>query len=59
MIADVVQVFSTPHGGSLTLPGRAMLLVRNVGIHMYTGAVTTAGGAEVPEGFLDAMVCEP
>jgi malate synthase len=48
--------YTAPDGGAVTLKGRALMLVRNVGHLMTNPAVLDRAGSEVGEGLMDAMI---
>lgn len=43
-------------GSALTLPGRSLLFVRNVGHLMTNPAILLPDGSEIPEGVMDAVI---
>jgi malate synthase len=48
--------YLSPAGSEFTLPGRALMLVRNVGHLMTNNAILDGSGNEVQEGIIDAVV---
>jgi len=48
--------FTSADGGNLTLSGRSLLFVRNVGHLMTNDVILTSEGEEVPEGLVDGII---
>jgi len=47
--------YKTPSGKDLVLPGRSLMLVRNVGHHMLSDIIALSG-SPIPETFIDAAI---
>ena len=50
------RVYKLPNAGEASVPGRSLMLVRNVGHLMADAGVLDAAGAPAPEGIVDCLV---
>ena len=48
--------FTSLDGSEATLPGRSLMLIRNVGHLMTNPAILLDDGSEIPEGIMDAVI---
>lgn len=50
------KVYQSINGGTITLPGRSLMFIRNVGHLMTNNAILDKNGNEIPEGILDGVI---
>jgi malate synthase len=50
------RVYTAPGGATVTLHGRSLMFVRNVGHLMNNPAILWGDGQEIPEGIMDAVI---
>ena len=50
------RVYTAPGGGQVTLHGRSLMFLRNVGHLMTNPAILWGDGSEIPEGIMDAVI---
>ncbi len=50
------RIYSSPDGSEISLSGRALMLIRNVGHLMTNPAIIDGEGNEVPEGIMDCVI---
>lgn len=50
------RIYTLPSGGDMSLRGRSLMFIRNVGHLMTTNAILDQNGEEVPEGIMDGVI---
>jgi malate synthase len=50
------RIYKVPNGEEISLRGRSLMFVRNVGHLMTTNVILDAAGAEIPEGIMDTVI---
>ena len=53
---NVEKLFTDKNGDNLLMKSQALMMARNVGLHMYTDMILDRQGNQVPEGIIDSVI---